>query len=259
MPESAVTLTLAWRHAVEVLLPPRNLVDRTDNLSPARLGGRGPIRLWPSQRGIADALADPNIERLTLVKPVRVGFTSLLIGVLAHHVVNDPCPVLCVLPVESDSRDFIASDLEPIFNASPSLRGVLGEPGRTESGRNTILHRMFEGKSLKVVAAKAPRNLRRHTARILSVDEADACEVSADVSPIARAERRTLSFANRKIIVSSTSLSADTSHTVLAEGWRDASDDVDDASLAARAGSLRLGNLKEGGCARETCIAPTTA
>jgi hypothetical protein len=29
----------------------------------------GPVRLWPYQRAIADAIADPLIERITLVKP----------------------------------------------------------------------------------------------------------------------------------------------------------------------------------------------
>ena len=33
----------------------------------------GPLRLWPYQRAIADALADPELERITLVKPTRVG------------------------------------------------------------------------------------------------------------------------------------------------------------------------------------------
>lgn len=37
--------------------------------------------------------------------------------------------------------------------------------------------------SLKCVAGKAPRNLRRHTARILMIDEADAIEVSAEDDP----------------------------------------------------------------------------
>ena len=40
--------------------------------------------------------------------------------------------------------------------------------------------RLFPGGSLKVVAGKAPRNFRRHTARILLVDEVDAIEASAE-------------------------------------------------------------------------------
>jgi phage terminase large subunit GpA-like protein len=52
----------------------------------------GPVRLWPYQVGIADAISDPAIERVTLVKPVRVGFTTLLTGALASYVANEPLP-----------------------------------------------------------------------------------------------------------------------------------------------------------------------
>ncbi len=43
----------------------------------------GPVQLWPFQREIADAIGDPLIERVALVKPVRVGFTTLLTSALA--------------------------------------------------------------------------------------------------------------------------------------------------------------------------------
>lgn len=60
------------------------------------------------------------------------------------------------------------------------------------------------GGSLKIIAAKSPRNLRRHNVRILLMDEVDAMEAGVEGSPITLAERRTLSFANRKIILGST-------------------------------------------------------
>ena len=116
---------------------------------------------------------------------------------------------LCLLPTEADARDYMVSDIEPIFAASPALRGALSADVE-EGERNTLLSRRFPGGSLKIVAAKAPRNLRRHTARVLIVDEADACEIGAEGNPIRLAERRTLSFANRKIIIGSTPLFEDT-------------------------------------------------
>jgi len=61
----------------------------------------GAVRLWPFQREIANALGDPEIERVTLVKPVRVGFTTLLTGALASFVANDPAPILALLPTET--------------------------------------------------------------------------------------------------------------------------------------------------------------
>lgn len=81
------------------------------------------------------------------------------------------------------------SDLEPIFEATPALRGLLSAEA-DESGRNTLLSRRFAGGSLKIVAAKSPRNLRRHNVRVLLIDEADAMEPGAEGSPITLADER---------------------------------------------------------------------
>lgn len=175
----------------------------------------GRVRLWPYQREIADTFSDPTIERVTLVKSVRVGFTTLLSGAIASFVANEPSPILALLPTEADCRDYMVSDLEPIFDAMPAVAGLMtGEAD--ESGRNTLLSRRFPGGSLKVVAAKSPRNLRRHNVRVLLMDEVDGMESTAEGSPLTLAERRTLSFANRKIIVGSTPTIEETSNVLRA-------------------------------------------
>ena len=163
----------------------------------------GPVRLWPFQRGIADAISDPTIERVTLVKSVRVGLSTLLTATVGNYVANDPAPILLLLPTEADCRDYTVSDLEPIFAATPVLTNLLSADTE-ESGRNTLLSRRFPGGSLKIVAAKAPRNLRRHNVRVLLIDEADAMEPGTEGNPVVLAERRTLSFADRKIVMGST-------------------------------------------------------
>lgn len=175
----------------------------------------GRVRLWPYQREIADAISDPTIERVTLVKSVRVGFTTLLSGAIASFVANEPSPILALLPTEADCRDYMVSDLEPIFDAMPAVAGLMSAEA-DESGRNTLLSRRFPGGSLKVVAAKSPRNLRRHNVRVLLIDEADGMEATAEGSPLTLAERRTLSFANRKIIVGSTPTIEETSNVLRA-------------------------------------------
>lgn len=112
----------------------------------------GRVSLWPYQREIADAISDPTLERVTLVKPVRVGFTTLLTGALASYVANEPAPILALLPTEADCRDYTVSDLEPIFEATPALRGLISAEA-DESGRSTLLSRRFPGGSLKIIAA----------------------------------------------------------------------------------------------------------
>jgi len=133
----------------------------------------GRVQLWPFQIGIADAFSDPDLERITLVKPTRVGFTTLLTGVTLNFVANDPSPIGIYLPTEDDCRDYMVSDVEPIADATPAVKGLLtGEVD--EHGRSTVLQRRFPGGSLKVLAAKSPRNFRRHNIRILLMDEVDA-------------------------------------------------------------------------------------
>lgn len=163
----------------------------------------GPMRLYAYQRGMAEAIGDPGIERVTVLKAARVGYSSLLTGCLGAYVANDPCPVIVLLPTESDCRDFVVSTLDPTFGASPALRGALADEA-DESGRSTLLHRRFPGGSLRIVAAKSPRNLRARTARILLIDESDAMTMTPEGSPITLAEKRTLSFPDRKIIQGST-------------------------------------------------------
>ncbi len=212
------TLDEVRRLALAALMPPPRLrlsewVQSNLRLPEDVSAVPGAVRLWKPQIAIADAIGDPALERVTVVKPVRVGFTTLLTGAIGSFVANEPSPILVVLPTEDDCRRYMVSDIEPIFDASPALRGLLLQDTR-ESNRSTLLDRRFPGGSLKIVAAKAPRNLRSHNAKVLIIDEADAIEPGAEGSPIALAERRTLSFANRKIVIGSTPVHADTSNVL---------------------------------------------
>lgn len=207
------------RRALAALVPPPRLdlsawIEGNLRLPEGVTALPGPVRLWPYQREIADAIGDRTVECVTLVKGVRTGFTTLLTGALGHFVSNDPAAILAVLPTESDCRDYVVSDVEPIFEATPALRGTL--TADTSGSRNTLLSRRFAGGSLKVIAAKAPRNLRRHNARVLFVDEADALEPGREGSAILLAERRTFSFADRKIVIGSTPLDLETSNVLRA-------------------------------------------
>lgn len=220
------TLATIRRNALAALMPPpRRLLSEWIEQSLVLPEGvsalPGPIQLYPFQRAIADAIGDPAIERVTLVKPVRVGFTTLLTGALAGYIANDPAPILALLPTEADCRDYMVSDIEPIFDSSPKLAGLISDE-KDESGRNTILSRRFSGGSLKVVAAKAPRNLRRHNVRVLFIDEADGMEMTAEGSPIMLAEKRTLSFPDRKIVMGSTPVFEETSHVLRSYAQSDA-------------------------------------
>ena len=115
---------------------------------------------------------------------------------------------------ESDCRDFMTSDLEPLFAASPSLIAVLKDDligQRGKRGRNTLLSRQFPGGCLKIVAAKAREICAVTLAEILFLTKRTRWKTDeGDV--VALAEKRTLTFANRKIIIGSTPIDEETSH-----------------------------------------------
>lgn len=193
--------------ALQALRPPLDLptaewIEKTIHLPQTASALPGRMRLWAYQRGICDALDDPAIERITVLKSARIGYTALLSGIIASCVANSPAPILAVQPTADDARDY-AVDLEQLFEASPALRGLLSDEA-DETGRSTMLNRRFPGGSLKFLAAKSPRNLRRHTAKILILDEIDGFEVSQEGDPIELATMRTLTFRDRKIIAGST-------------------------------------------------------
>jgi phage terminase large subunit GpA-like protein len=192
-----MTLAEVRAEALRSLIPPPKLrlsewIEQTIVLPAGVSALPGKVRLFPYQIGIADAITDPGIEYLSLVKSARCGFTTLLTAAIGSYVANDPAPILCLLPTEQDCRDYVVNDIEPIFSATPCLRGSLAADRVDGEDRNTLLSKRFPGGSLKIVAARAPRNLRRHTARVLIVDEADACETGSEGNLIRLAERRTM-------------------------------------------------------------------
>ena len=204
--------------ALAALRPPARLplddwIESTLRLPAGVSAVPGRVRLWPYQRGIAQAISDPGIERVTLLKPVRVGFTTLLTGAIGHFVRNEPAPILCLLPTEDDARGYLTDEIEPIFAATPALETALSED---VGGRDTMLSRRFAGGSLRIIAAKSQRNLRRRTARILLIDEADGMEAGPEGDPITLAERRTLTFADRKIVLGSSPVHTETSRVIRA-------------------------------------------
>jgi phage terminase large subunit GpA-like protein len=170
----------------------------------------GRFRLWRFQREILDAMGDPSIERVIIQKSVRVGLTKSLIAAIAATAATDPCAIILLMPTDDDCRGISVDEIEPAFDQSPALRVLLGT-GRTD-GRNTLtVKTLAGGGSLKILAARSPRNLRRHDAKKLFVDEVDGFEVTSEGDPLNLAIKRTLAHPDRKIVVGSTPTNEDTS------------------------------------------------
>lgn len=155
-------------------------------------------------------MGDPLIERVSVIKSARTGYTKSVVAAIGAIAANDPGPIILLMPTDDDARGIAVDEIDPAFKESPALRGLM-RVGRFD-GRNTLTQRMMlGGGSLKILSAMAPRNLRRHTARYLFCDEVDGMKVTKEGDPTVIAIKRTTSFADRKIVMGSTPVDETTS------------------------------------------------
>lgn len=165
----------------------------------------GRIQLYPFQRKIADAITDPEIERVTVMKSARVGYTTILKAAIGYHIDQAPCPIMVVQPTIQDAEGFSTQEIAPMLRDSPALQQKVADPRSRDSG-NTILKKNFPGGFLTIVGANSPTGFRRTTIRLLLMDELDGWPPSAGTEGDQEklAERRTETFWNRKIVKGST-------------------------------------------------------
>jgi phage terminase large subunit GpA-like protein len=50
------------------------------------------------QRGMMDAISDPNVESIVLMTAAQIGKTELINNVVGFHIHQDPAPMLVVQP-----------------------------------------------------------------------------------------------------------------------------------------------------------------
>ncbi len=102
-------------------------IESTIHLPLGLSADSGQITLPVYLRDIAAAMNDPAVEKITIQKSARIGFSTLLSSLVAYRFTEKPAPVLLVLPAEVDARNAVVA-LEEIFDWSPALKGrVLSE------------------------------------------------------------------------------------------------------------------------------------
>jgi len=174
-------------------------------LSPESSADVGRYRPYPYQREILDVIGDPRVERVTLMKSARVGFTKLVDFSVAWYIAQDPCPIMIVQPTIGDAEGYSKEEIEPMVRDMPILDGLI-TPAAKRDGGNTILKKKFPGGVLHMVGADSPRGFRRTSIRALFMDEIDGWSLTAgeEGDQIKLAMKRTETFGNRKIIAGST-------------------------------------------------------
>ena len=152
-----------------------------------------------------DAITDPDVERITLMKSARVGYTKIINHTIAYYMKEDPCPIMVVQPTNSDAEDYSKDDIAPMIAGTPALKGLVSGAKKRESD-NTILRKKFPGGTLRLIGSESPRGFRRVSVKVMIFDEVDGYDASAgkEGDQIKLGIRRTEWFEDRKIIMGST-------------------------------------------------------
>jgi phage terminase large subunit GpA-like protein len=200
------------------LRPPPRLslsewADEHFRLSPESAAQAGRWTTLPYQRGIMDAITDPAVTQVSVMKSARVGYTLMFSAAIGYYMHQAPCPMLLVQPTVEDARQFSKETVAPMLRDVPVLSGIVTEEGEDagpRGGSNTILHKRFPGGVFSLVGANSGAGFRRVSRKVVVFDEVDAYPPSAgsDGDPIKLGTRRTEAYWDRKIIAGSTPLVA---------------------------------------------------
>lgn len=153
-----------------------------------------------------DALTPGNdIHRVIFMKGAQIGGSEALYNAIGYMIDLAPAPILLVQPTVEMARLNSIQRIDPLIENSPSLFDKVGSR-RARFGGNTILVKEFPGGLLRIVGANSAAGLRSMSACFLVLDEIDSFveNVGEEGDPLFLAERRTATFANRKIALIST-------------------------------------------------------
>lgn len=167
----------------------------------------GKFRAYAYQVGIMDAVTDPSVSEITVMKSARVGYTKILDHVAGYFIHQDPSPILVVQPRVEDAEDYSATEIEPMLRDTPVLAEITGDL-KAKDSKQKLLKRVFRnGASMSFVGANSPGGFRRITARIIEFDEVDGYPITGagnEGDQIRLGKRRAQTFWNSKFILGST-------------------------------------------------------
>jgi phage terminase large subunit GpA-like protein len=207
----ALGLALAAARSLNLAPPPKltlsEWAERHAVLSRETSAQTGRFRAFGYQKGLMDAVTDPSVHTVTVMKSARVGFTKVLDHVVGFFLHQDPSPVLVVQPRVEDAEDYSKTEISPMLRDTPVLADIC-PPARSKDTSQTILKKvMLNGSSLTLVGANSPGGFRRITARVVCFDEVDgypAGGAGSEGDQIALGKKRSETFWNRKTILGST-------------------------------------------------------
>jgi phage terminase large subunit GpA-like protein len=145
------------------------------------------------------------VQRVVMMFAAQTGKTEAGSNWLGYVIDHAPGPMLCVQPTVEMAKRLSKQRLESMITDTPCLAAKIA-PARARDSGNTMFSKEFSGGIMLLTGANSATGLRSAPCRYLFADEVDAfpSDVDGEGDPVALAERRTTTFARRKILLTST-------------------------------------------------------
>lgn len=157
------------------------------------------------QRGIMDAVNDPDVKEIVVMSSAQIGKTEMVNNIIGYFISQDPAPIILVMPTIEMANSWSKDRFAPMLKDSPTLKNLVKEP-RAKNSSNTILHKTFPGGHITIVGSNSPASLASRPVRIVICDEVDRYpdSVGSEGDAVNLAKVRSKTFFNRKVILTST-------------------------------------------------------
>lgn len=145
------------------------------------------------------------VQRVVMQFAAQTGKTEAGSNWLGYVIDHAPGPMLCVQPTIEMAKRLSRQRLEAMITETPCLAEKIA-PARSRDSGNTLFSKEFSGGIMLLAGANSATGLRSAPCRYLFCDEVDAfpADVDGEGDPVGLAERRTTTFARRKILLTST-------------------------------------------------------
>lgn len=172
-------------------------------LPPERSASPGPYRIGDAtfQRGMMDAITDPDNEDIVFITSSQVGKTTILVAAQGYYCEAEPCAQLSAWPTQDLADGFQEESFDTTVRDSPDWKAVM--TSATE----------YRGGQINFVGANTPNKLAMRPIRVVTGDEIDRWPISSgkEGSPVQLAKKRRTTYRNRKGLWVSTPVHEETS------------------------------------------------
>lgn len=157
------------------------------------------------------------IKSVAFMKGHQIGATEgILCNIGGWTIAESPCPFAYVLPNEGSARTFIDAKLDPMIDATPSVRRKIHRISRAMQ-RNKLFYKDFDRGSMAILKANVATDLASHSLKRMLCDEVDeyVLDLAGEGRPIELIRARMSAYSRSFLMMASTPREAEKSTIML--------------------------------------------